>query len=1497
MPVTEEARGRLINLFSFFKAVEQRRSSVVRHIREQPWVLRLADLPKHERLQITRPVQGDDGVRLRLVRPEIHPCPPPPETLNGWLTEGWDDPDKEATCIEVRTEFDNHGEPYESRFAGLSERLQAYGDWNRHRQLWAGAERPARKVLRLYERFFALHSQIEREGESYDLLLGDGIFDRGDLHHPVLLRRVELTFKPREREFRIVDSEAPAEFYAALFAGGEFAGLPVNKWQEELLEGELQPMGGEGVGDWLKTIIGRFPDGEFVEGEPAGDATHPRLGRAPILFLRKREMGRLRFLDEILADLQRADSVPESLLRIVGCAPQTTPPREEPATAYANEKEDILLSKEANAEQLAILRRLGGHSGVLVQGPPGTGKTHTIANLIGSLLAEGKSVLVTSYSTKALRVLRGQVEKQLQPLCVSVLGSDKAGREELQGAVRALAARLDDDLGTLEREATEFATRRKEILDDLRTARRDLETAVNGEYQPLVMAGAQYEPVKAAKEIAAGVGRHDWIPGPLAAGHPAPLSDAELRVLYGSTARINPEGEADLAQPLPPIANLWRPEQFEQATIEFTQLNNSNLGFQQGLWHAAANPDGDITATLNHMMRAVNELALSGAEPWRLAVIEAGMDGNLTTRVWAQFCAEIEALQQQTHAAAQTLSRYSPIPAGDGGLEIQIRVTGEIISYLEKRRKRMKLSRFALWRHPQWKLFIDRARVEVERRPSRLEHFHALREVLRLRLARKNLTVRWQGLMTPLGAPIPQQAVAEFETYAAQFVPKIRTCLAWHRSNWVSVRGELVAHGLNWQALEAQAPVFPPPHIQAKRLRHVVLTLLPEIVKSEVRRRRHRLIQQAFDNGRRMLSGYPGAQAVNTLSQAIAARNPDAYRHAYARVTELLYLQPVFHDRREKLRKLHAVSPNWAEALQRRRPPHNQATPLGEIGPAWRWRQFKEELDRRASLSVPELQARIERLGEDLRRVTTDLIERRAWAAVICRINKDQDARQALLGWATTMQKIRAGTGRNVPNLLRQAQKLMGEARRAVPVWIMPFSRITENFHPLRDHFDVIVVDEASQEDVLGIAPFYMADKVIVVGDDEQVTPLDVGGQQQPIQDLIGQWLSNFPTTLSPHLFDLKTSIYDRAKIAFGNIIQLKEHFRCVPEIIQFSNHLSYGGDIRPLRESTSTPIKPALVAHRVLGERRGDTNTVEAETITALIAAAIEQPEYDGKSFGVITLVKDKQADEVERRLRTRLDAVDIEKRRILCGKPPHFQGDERDVIFLSMVDSKTEGDGPLGMRADGADGLWKKRYNVAASRAKDQLWVVYSLDHQTQLQPGDLRRRLIEHALDPSVLMRLLEEGNTQTESPFEAEVYRRLVAQGYRVHPQWRVGAYRIDLVVEGEDKKRLAIECDGDRYHYDRVAEDLARQALLERLGWRFVRIGGISFYRDRESAMKPVFEKLAQLGIGPIGVEAAPAGNIPSDPLLERVKRRASELQQLWTATPDRTSEARNTEYI
>jgi len=61
---------------------------------------------------------------------------------------------------------------------------------------------------------------------------------------------------------------------------------------------------------------------------------------------------------------------------------------------------------------------------------------------------------------------------------------------------------------------------------------------------------------------------------------------------------------------------------------------------------------------------------------------------------------------------------------------------------------------------------------------------------------------------------------------------------------------------------------------------------------------------------------------------------------------------------------------------------------------------------------------------------------------------------------------------------------------------------------------------------------------------------------------------------------------------------------------------------------------------------------------------------------------------------------------------------------------------------------------------------------------------------------------------ESPFEREMYDELTQRGYWVIPQVRVGHYRIDMVVEGRNDARLAVECDGDKYHgAEKWADDM------------------------------------------------------------------------------------------
>ena len=99
----------------------------------------------------------------------------------------------------------------------------------------------------------------------------------------------------------------------------------------------------------------------------------------------------------------------------------------------------------------------------------------------------------------------------------------------------------------------------------------------------------------------------------------------------------------------------------------------------------------------------------------------------------------------------------------------------------------------------------------------------------------------------------------------------------------------------------------------------------------------------------------------------------------------------------------------------------------------------------------------------------------------------------------------------------------------------------------------------------------------------------------------------------------------------------------------------------------------------------------------------------------------------------------------------------------------------------------------------------------------------------------------------------------------------------------DGKRLAIECDGDRYHpLEKIPEDMDRQSVLERMGWVFTRVRSTEFLRNPDRAMKEVFEKLEQLEIFPANAKKESARIVqPLDDLTERVIRRAEELRLAW----------------
>src|SRR6266403_884368 len=1505
------ARDKLTRVFRYLEALNQHRNPAKRQIREQLWNLWLYDLPDHPSIKRggtksrTSKIAGSDSQDgetgasfvLRVQRPALTSPPPPPAEIGEWLEPGWDDPSHEVSLLESWPEPENQIESRAVKFADSIARPLAFQRWKALRDDWARNEKPARVCMKIFETLYALYGRIDREAERVELVLGDGILSwsrpEGGIYHPILLQRLQLQFNASVPEFTLTEADHPAELYSALFQSmTDVDGRAIGRCREELDREGFHPLFNGTASEFLKRLVVQLsPRGEFIEeGAPDGEHSDPRIGRDPVVFLRARTLGYAAAIEGILADLRTREDLPWSLLNIVG---EESPipdagEADRPEGGGGQTDADVLLSKPANPEQIRIARQLEEHGGVLVQGPPGTGKTHTIGNLVGHLLAHGKSVLVTSHTTKALRMVRHHIVPELRPLCVRVLESDLDSRKQLESAVGSIAERFSRaDAGALETEAKKLASQRLDLLKKLDEIRNQLSEARADEYRDVVLGGKSWAPADGARQVVQDKEVHGWIPGPVAAVAPLPLSSGELADLYRTGVSISREDENELSGHLPELHDLPRAGDFESRISERNRLGVEDLDLRSDLW------DSNVTrSTPEEIERLAAALAqavepLSGKDKWKLSAVYAGRYGDVHRQPWDQLISFVRLVHREAANAKESFVKYGPEASENSAAKEQERIAGEILAHLEGGGK---LGTFTLFTHKAWGQFLEQTKVN-NARPHLPEHFQALRQLLRLKGLREDLSARWDRQVATLGTPHSREMGEELEKTLMQYCDSLEDCLDWQEHMWLPLQQQLKDIGFRWDKFLAEQPAVVGSDGELARIRIAVADALLPILDSRFKKLKLLQLEEEFRDLKSHLKlAARVAKASKVTGQLLAAvtdENSNRYREAHERLLELKSKQADLDLRRSLLTKLETAAPAWSAAIRNRTGVHGRSEPPRDAASAWTWRQLNDELDRRASVSLEVLQAKSEKLREQLRRVTVELIDKRSWASQARRTSSRQ--RQALVGWLDTIRRIGKGHGIRVSLLRAEAARKMSECRGAVPVWVMPLSRVVENFDPRTTRFDVVIIDEASQSDVMALVALYLGKTVLVVGDHEQVSPSAVGQDLGVIQNLIFQYLRGIPNS---DLYDGQISIYDLARQSFGGTTCLVEHFRCVPEIIQFSNLISYDYRIKPLRDASRVRLRPHTIAYRVSGSSRdGKINRQEALATASLVSAAIEQPEYKKNdagqptSFGVVSLVGDEQAIEIDNLLRSHLSPDRYELHRLLCGNAAQFQGDERDVIFISLVDTAQRG--PLSLRDQE---LFKQRFNVAASRARDQMWIVHSLNPNNDLKADDLRRQLIEHAQDPSRLMRALEEKEQRTQSAFEREVMKRLMAAGYRVAPQWRVGAFRIDLVVEGHGN-RLAIECDGDRYHpLEKLPEDMDRQSVLERMGWIFTHIRGSEFLRNPARAMKPVFEKLEMLEIPPAGAapDVTPAKRASAD-LIDRIIRRAEELRTSWSASTEAAS--------
>jgi DNA polymerase III delta prime subunit len=862
MSSTEIGRKRLKQIFQYLEAFNQQRNPVIRQVEGQEWVLWMKSLPVHP--TITRHKEGDDSFVLKVGRATFTPVPPPPYEIKDWLRPGWEDPFKPEKLIEFKTDKDHQGNEIKVRFEDLPDRVNSYKQWKEERDAWATQERPARESYKIFERVYALYNRVEREAGRLELVLGDGILDwrlpDGEINHPILLKHVQLTFDPQAPEFTFQFTDQPVELYTALLGTDSNVDPKlIAQIRDECEKKNFYLSDVRAVSEFLKGVVTRLsPGGEFIpeggirgESASAPDAPNtPRIALGPVIIARQRTLGYARAIESILNEIPslELDEIPLSLLSITGVE---SPGRISDLSACirldggGNEDEEILFNKPANPEQLMIAKRLEHYGCVLVQGPPGTGKTHTIANLIGHLLAKGLSVLVTSHTTKALRVLRDKVDDRVKSLCVSLLDNDAEGQAQMSAAIGEIAERLNDDEAGLELRLSEMWRARAEIISELRMLRTRLYEARASEYRHIAGGGWIYPPSQAARLVHEGRGVDDWIPRPISSDHRLPLSEDEVAELYRTNLAIPQEDEKYFtAPPLDPNL-LMPPDEFRAILTERKSLDATQGKDYEEFWGAETAPD-ILTELLSKIKTAVEPIVQGLNDPFKLAIINDSRRGGSYRAPWVELIDKIADVLEVAGSCRPVILNQGPQPAADILPEQQIKALEEILAHLESGGT---LSKMTLLLHADWRALISNSRVDGKR-PSAPAHFKALHAAVNLELLRTNLINRWDRHLVPLGVPSANDFRPSPEEACNQYVDIIRNLLSWYEDVWRPVEKELQDVGFDWEAFLRGVPLNLQPNGDLIRLAEAVRNYLPPVFDARILRLRRGELERRINEYR-----------------------------------------------------------------------------------------------------------------------------------------------------------------------------------------------------------------------------------------------------------------------------------------------------------------------------------------------------------------------------------------------------------------------------------------------------------------------------------------------------------------------------------------------------------------------------------------------------------------------------------------------------------------------
>lgn len=1393
-----------------------------------------------------------------------------PESLKDWVIL---EPERHPSHIE-KTYFDDKWLDHPE----LHKLLDGYtkAEW----ESWAPKVRDVYTANSVYDQFYALRQTLNIEGDNCELLLAHGLLTWNGSNHnvysPIFNIPLNLEFTPATKTIELTPDPLFRRFVeiSALYEIDGICEEDVDKWATKINENPFDFWHLESLKLQSKTLVNYLStDGidEFEKGPVSEPTTteFPTIWNAPVIYCRKRTNSMWsKYAKAIKINIEKCnDSSTDFISDLVGeyendenCNDKNQAVFEFNAGDTASTSYKRLTDGELyfplswNDEQKRIAEEIENRYGVVTKGPPGTGKTHTIANLISRFLSQGKSVLVVAEKGEPLKVLRDKLPENIRSLAISQLNNTIDRNSVLQQSISEISSNLaeidnkfsDEKADQIRREIKRIREYKANLANKLR------KTILTDSTQTIHINDRIFKPIDAAKYITQYFEDKDltWemdnIP------HDIELNFTENDLLNISRI-LNRLEDSDIELhkfSFPDFDDLPKLDEVNSIFEGIDQLRQ-----EAALWSSESGiPESISKESIEDSIRSISDAITI------LQRIQSGYHKNIYQAITTSEHEKNKWVTILNNIADKInlIGEYNNNLIGhtiDGECELEIHDLLDAISILEIKSKKKGyvpiLTKIVLPSNA--KKILESYKVD-SRPADTTDRIALLKQKISIEKAYMDIkNIINQGFLSLPEKPNTDEISKDILSLEL-FARDMKGILSYKDSfNNINVLFSKLNRLKNLSYLSSSD-----------------LKTATRLLKSLISNIELNIQVNICDQWQRLLKNIDGSShpTLNHLSRAIETRDINAWADAFESLEEHINKKALSIELRELTTKVCRNAPLFFESFIK-------AVRTGESHPALKNLTLKWSIARLTSwvntlqegFDVSEAQSQIERLSQQELGLNSELITVLAWQRQIQKVTKPQ--RDALMAWSNAMKKYGKGTGKYAKRWLREAQDALKTAMHAVPVWIMPINRAAQMFSdPKAGMFDVVIFDEASQCDIKGLNICYLGKKILIVGDPDQISPAGIFQDQNKAFDLASRYLHDIPHKNS---FSITTSLFDLAKIRIPTMIQLNEHFRCVPQIIAFSNHHVYESKLKPLRyPQPKGLLKPPLVPVFIESGYQNTNNKVnepEAKAIVEQLVRCLHDREYDtrpdGKpcTFGIISLLATDQAKYIKELINNHPDITEemIERHQITVGDAYAFQGDERSVIFLSMVkalDPNKENDTIKAITDESA----KQRFNVAMTRAKDQVFLFHSFPESILHNDQDWRYKVLKWFYEPrdeelnAGRVALKKAYDCGLASAFSYEVGNLIIDKGYNVIPEYETIGRRIDLVVQGENA-RLAVECDGDQYHtLEKFDEDYAREQQLRRAGWVFWRITGSSFYLNKDYALDGLWRKLEELGIEPVIVK-------------------------------------------